>query len=276
MNAAKRGKTVFEIFMNIVALVMIYPTFYVLINAFKPGAEIASNPVGLPSHWTLDNFATVLGTTGAGGFTFLSSMMFTALLCLGSVVGIVLFASMAAYMLVRDKSRTSRRLFYFFAFFIVIPFQVIMVPLVALATDLNIKDPIGLIVMYWGLGIPSGVFMFHGFIKTVPESLDESAAMDGAGAFVTFFRIIFPLMMPIVTTIVILNTLWVWNDFLLPYITLRKGTLVLFQFNFFRSFSQDNGALTASLVMTATPVIVLFLSLQKFIIKGVSAGAVKG
>ncbi len=272
----RAGAIAFEVFMILVAAVFIYPAVFVLINAFKPGAEIVVNPLWPSLKPTAANFLRVLTTEGAGGVTFVRSMANTAFLCLASVLGILLMSSMAAWKLVRSGGKIANALYYFFAFFIVIPFQIIMVPLVVLATDLRFKDHLGLILMYWGLGAPSAVFMFHGFIKGIPVALEESAAIDGAGPYRTFFTIVLPMLGPIITTIAILNTLWVWNDFLLPYIILRKGTLVLFQFNFFGQFTQDYGALTASLVMTATPVVILYVLLQKYIVKGITAGAVKG
>ncbi len=272
----RAGTIAFAELMIVVAAVFIYPAGFVLINAFKPGAEIVVNPLWPSLKPTGANFLRVLTTEGAGGVTFVRSMANTAFLCLSSVLGILLMSSMAAWKLVRSGGKIANALYYFFAFFIVIPFQIIMVPLVVLATDLRFKDHLGLILMYWGLGAPSAVFMFHGFIKGIPVALEESAAIDGAGPYRTFFTIVLPMLGPIITTIAILNTLWVWNDFLLPYIILRKGTLVLFQFNFFGQFTQDYGALTASLVMTATPVVILYVLLQKYIVKGITAGAVKG
>jgi raffinose/stachyose/melibiose transport system permease protein len=278
-NAVTRSKTglaVFEAFMILLALAFIFPTLYVLVNAFKSTQEIVLNPVGLPSHWTLDNFANVLTREGAGGYTFFSSLWNTVILTAFSVAGVVVLSAMAAYALVRNKTRTSGAVFSMFTFFLVIPFQVIMVPLVVLATDLGSQGVLGLVVMYWGLGVPGAIFMYHGFIKSVPLSLEESASMDGAGQWTVFFRIVFPLLTPITATVGILDILWVWNDFLLPYIVLRQGTLVLFQFNFFGQFTNDFGALTASLVLSAAPVLVLYFSLQKYIVKGIAAGAVKG
>jgi raffinose/stachyose/melibiose transport system permease protein len=276
VKGRKTGLILLEAFMILAAAAFIYPAFYVVANAFKTTAEIDVNPAGFPQHPTLGNFALVWKTEGAGGVTFPKALFNTIILTIGSVAGIILFGSMAAYILVRTKSRASSFFFYLFAFFLVIPFQIIMVPLVVLATDLNFSDQFGLIVMYLGLGAPTAIFMVHGFIKGVPLSLEESASIDGAGPFRIFFQIVFPLMAPITATIAVLDVLWVWNDFLLPYIILRKGTLVLFQFNFFGAFTQNYGALTASLVMTATPVVILYLCLQKYIIKGIAAGAVKG
>jgi len=276
VNRSKLGLLVFELLMIVLALLFIFPTLYVLINAFKPTQEIVLNPVGLPQHWTLDNFANVLTREGAGGFTFLSSLWNTVALTAFSVAGVVFFSALASYALVRNKTRTSGALFSFFTFFLVIPFQVIMVPLVVLATDFGSQGVWGLVAMYWGLGVPGAIFMYHGFIKSVPVSLEESAAIDGAGQWKIFFRIVFPLLTPITATVGILDILWVWNDFLLPYIVLRQGTLVLFQFNFFGQFTNDFGALTASLVLSATPVLILYFALQKYIVKGIAAGAVKG
>jgi len=276
MTPAKTRLILFEIFMILLALAFIFPTIYVFINAFKGTQEIVLNPVGLPEHWTLDNFRNVLTREGAGGFTFFSSLWNTVVLTLFSVLGVVLLSSLAAYGLVRNKNRSSGTVFSVFTFFLVIPFQVIMVPLVVLATDLGSQGTLGLVIMYWGLGVPGAIFMYHGFIKSVPLSLEESASIDGAGQWTIFFRIVFPLLTPITATVGILNILWVWNDFLLPYIILRQGTLVLFQFNFFGQFTNDFGALTASLVLSSTPVLILYFALQKYIVRGIAAGAVKG
>ena len=270
------GRIVLEVFMILAALIFIYPAVFVLINAFKPDAEITTNPIGLPSAFTFNNFQRVLTASG-DGVTFYKALFNTLTLAVFSVSGILLFSSMAAWALVRNKSKLSGFLFVFFAFFLVIPFQVIMVPLVVLATDMKSMSLFGLVLMYLGLGVPTGVFFYHGFIKGVPATLEESASIDGAGPFRTFFQVVFPLLTSITVTVGILQIVWVWNDFLLPFIILKKGTLVLFQFsNFTGTFSTDYGGQTASLVLTATPVIILFLSLQKYYIKGIAAGAVKG
>lgn len=276
LRARRVGLGFLEAFMIVVALAFIYPVIYVFINAFKSTQEIVLNPAGLPTHATLENFKKVLETEGSGGVSFVQSLVNTVILTLSTVALILLFSSLCAYKLVRMKSWVSTFIYFAFAFFLVIPFQTIMVPLVVLATDLRFKDIYGLILINVGLGTPIAVFMYHGFIKGVPVALEESAAIDGAGPFRMFFQIVFPLLGPITATIGILDVLWVWNDFLLPYIILRKGTLVLFQYNFFGTFTKDYGALTASLVMTATPVIIMYIALQKNIVKGIAAGAVKG
>ncbi len=272
----KIGIVAFEIAMILVAVAFIYPAVYVLINTVKSTQEIQLDPVGFPKTPTLENFVRVWTTEGAGGVRFADALLNTAILTVLSVILVILVSSMCAYMLVRTKTRTSSGIFFLFAFFMMIPFQTIMVPLVVLATDLRFDDIFGLVLIYVGLGAPTAMFMYHGFIKSVPVSLEESAAIDGAGTYRIFFSIVFPMLSSITVTIGILDTLWIWNDFLLPFIILRKGTLNLFQYNFFGAFTKDYGALTASLAMTATPVIIMYVSLQKYIIKGIAAGAVKG
>jgi raffinose/stachyose/melibiose transport system permease protein len=263
---------IFELVMIGVAFIFIY----VFLNSFKTTSEIVLNPTSFPLSITFDNFIKVWTTKGAGGITFPMAVINTVLITGLSVAGILLISAMAAYILVRTKTRTSGFFFMMFAFFLVIPFQVIMVPLFVMAADMQLKGISGLVLIYLGLGTPLAILMYHGFIKNVPVSLEESASIDGAGRWRIFFHIVLPLLNPITVTIAILDIIWVWNDFLLPYIILRQGTLVLFQFNFFGQFTQDFGALTASLVMTSIPVVVLYISLQRFILRGITAGAEKG
>jgi raffinose/stachyose/melibiose transport system permease protein len=272
----KPGLIIFEILMILLAVIFIYPVIYVFMNSFKTTSEIILNPTGFPLKITFDNFIKVWNTKGAGGITFPMAVFNTVVITGLSVTGILFISSMAAYILVRTKTRASSFIFMMFAFFLVIPFQVIMVPLVVMATDMNLKGISGIVLMYLGLGTPLAILMYHGFIKNIPASLEEAASIDGAGRWRIFFNIVLPLLNPITVTVAILDIIWVWNDFLLPYIILRQGTLVLFQFNFFGQFTQDFGALTASLVMTSIPVVALYIGLQKFILKGITAGAEKG
>jgi len=145
-----------------------------------------------------------------------------------------------------------------------------------LAADLHLTNLQGIILLYWGLGAPTAIFMYHGFVKGVPRELEESAAMDGAGQFYIFFKIVFPLLTPITASIVILDALWIWNDFLLPLVIVKNGTLQLEQMAFHGQFLKEYGPMTASLVLSALPIVIFYLFLQKYIIKGIAAGAVKG
>jgi raffinose/stachyose/melibiose transport system permease protein len=262
---------IFEVFMVLAALGFIYPAVFVLNNAVKPEAEITLHPIAPPSRLELGNF-----TKAWIEMSFPRTLANTFLITLLGVAGILLSSSMAAYMLARTVNRLSWLLYMLFAFALVIPFQIIMVPIVVLATDMELTSIWGIIPMYWGLGAPLAVFMYHGFIKGVPRELEESAAIDGAGQFYTFFAIVFPLLTPITATIAILDALWIWNDFLLPLVIVRKGTLQLEQMRFYGQFLKEYGPMAASLVLSATPIVVFYLALQKYIVRGIASGAVKG
>lgn len=260
-----------EAFMIIFAILYIYPAFFVLISALKPDAEIMLKPLAFPTKLYMANFVKAWKA-----MEFPRVVATTFLITAAGVLGIVLTSSMAAWMLARTEKRYSWLIYSIFAFALVIPFQIIMVPLAVLASDLELTNPAGIVALYWGLGAPMAVFMYHGFIKSVPKELEESAAIDGAGTRYIFFRIVFPLLKPITATIAILDALWIWNDFLLPLLVIKQGTIQLAQMQFYGQFLKEYGPLTASLVLSATPIILFYLALQKYIIKGIAAGAVKG
>ncbi len=275
MSPARRRRSkalwVLEIVMIAAAIVYLYPALFVLNNAVKPEADIKLHPISPPTTVTFANFAKAWTE-----MKFLSTLANTALITVFGVAGIILVSSMAAWKLARTFGRLSWFLYLLFAFAMVIPFQIIMVPIVGLSTDLNLASILGIIPMYWGIGAPLAVFMYHGFVKGVPRELEEAASIDGAGQFFAFFRVVFPLLKPITATILILDALWLWNDFLLPLVVVRQGTLQLEQLQFYGMFLREYGPAAASLILSAAPIIVLYLLLQKYIIKGIAAGAVKG
>ncbi|MFI5368171.1 MAG: carbohydrate ABC transporter permease [Spirochaetia bacterium] len=257
--------------MILVAFIWIYPALFVLTNAVKPEADIKLHPVNLPSRLTLENFVKAWTE-----MRFPHALLNTAIITVFGVAGIVLVSSMAAWKLARTFGRLSWLLYLLFAFAMVIPFQIVMVPIVGLSTDLKLATIWGIIPMYWGLGAPLSVFMYHGFVKGVPRELEEAAAIDGGGQFFVFFRVVFPLMKPITATIVILDALWLWNDFLLPLIVVKAGTLQLEQLHFYGMFLREYGPSAASLILSATPIVILYLALQKYIIKGDRLGRGEG
>ena len=212
--------------------------------------------------------------------TFPRVFLNTLIVTVFSVLGIIISSSMAAYALVRTKNKISWIIFLIFTFSMVVPFQAIMIPLVETAKVMGLKNSLfGLILIYIGLGSPLAIFMYHGFIKGIPIELEESASIDGAGQFRIFFQIIFPLLKPITATIVILNVLWIWNDFLLPLIILQAEnikTIQLKQYSFFGAFHSEYGMALASLIISASPIVIFYLLMQKYIIKGITSGAVKG
>jgi raffinose/stachyose/melibiose transport system permease protein len=266
-------KFVAEIIMIALALLFISPLY--LVNAFKGYDEVLTSTAALPKAFNFDNFVTVWEQ-----LNFPVVFMNTAIITVVSVAGILLISSMAAHRLVRSPGKVSSIIFFLIVSAMIIPFQTMMIPLVKVASNFNMIDSIpGLVMMYFGFGVPLAVFLYHGFIKGIPVELEEAAAIDGAGPFRTFFRIVFPLLTPITVTIGILHTLWIWNDFLLPYLMLgspEKQTISLASYIYFGQYMTQWNYALAALTLAIIPVIILYLFLQRFIIEGIAAGAVKG
>lgn len=268
----KHPMFIIQITMFIIALLFLFPVFLVLINSFKTDAQIVLNPISLPTTINLTNFIRAWEATNFP-VVFHNTLTITVL----STSGIILVSSMAAYILVRTKNKISWFIYFLFVFNMVVPFQTIMIPLNVTATNLNLKSVLGIIPIYIGLLCPLAIFMYHGFIKSVPIQIEESASIDGASVLTIFFKLVFPLLKPVHATVAIIEVLWVWNDFLLPLIILpSESTIQLAQYVFFGMFRQQFSLAMASLIISASPVIIFFLLMQKYIIKGVSAGAVKG
>lgn len=254
------------------AVIFLFPAWITLLNSFKSDAQIVANPLAFPQAAKFKNYIAAWQA-----MNFPSVLWNTFIITGGSTLGIILVSSMAAYWLVRSKTRLSWLLFLGFTFSMVVPFQTIMVPLVQTAKAYGLQSIAGIIPIYIGLGCPLAIFIYHGFLKGIPVEIDESAAIDGANPLRTFFQLIFPLLKPVTATIAILDVLWIWNDFLLPLIILPKqSTLQLAQYGFFSLFKREYSLAMASLVLSALPVVVFYLAMQKYIVKGLSAGAVKG
>lgn len=263
-------KAVFWIII-VFSLFFFYPMLYVIINSLRESADITRFPTGFPGSLYVGNYVKAWKE-----MEFPKVFFNTFVITSAGVLGIILTSSMCAYMLARTDTRLSWIIYSIFTFALVIPFQIIMVPIAVLASDFNLTSISGIIPMYWGLGCPTAIFMFHGFVKSVPRELEESAAIDGAGRFYTFFVIVLPLLRTIIATIAVIDALWLWNDFLLPLLVVREGTIQLAQMRFNGQFLKDYGAMTASLTISSLPIILFYLFLQKYIIKGIAAGAVKG
>lgn len=271
ISERKAKETALTVSLIVFAIFFIYPLFFVIVNSFRPNADIIINPTGVPVKIFIGNYVQAWKE-----MQFPRVFLNTLLVTVFGTGGIILFSAMCAYGLVRNNFKLSTILYAVFAFALVIPFQIIMVTLGVLASDLHLMSVPGLIPMYWGLGCPTAIFMFHGFIKSVPKELEESASIDGAGKFYIFFRIVFPLIKTIIATIAVIDALWIWNDFLLPLIVAKQGTIQLAQMRFNGQFMKDYGPMCASLTISSIPIIAFYLGLQKYIIKGIAAGAVKG
>ncbi|MGE5581234.1 MAG: carbohydrate ABC transporter permease [Bacillota bacterium] len=248
------------------------PFLLVLLNTFKSNTGLISNPLALPEKLDFSNYIIAFKS-----MNFVFAFFNTLIITVCSVGLIVLISAMAAYIFVRKKWSF---IYYLMVASIFIPFQAIMIPLVTIYGSylhlMNSKWT--LIFLYLGFGVSFAVFLYHGFIKGIPLELEEAAMIDGCNRFQTFFKIVFSLLKPITTTIIILDMLWIWNDFLLPILVLQdtaNRTLQLSTYHFFGSYSVQYSLLMAGLVMTMIPAVVVYLLLQKHIIKGIMQGAIK-
>ena len=271
------SKVISYTLLTVFCVVFIAPILIVFYNSFKSRFYISSSPFELPNEETfagLENYFE--GIDKIGFFSaFGWSLFITAL----SVVVIVLFTSMTAWYITRHKSRFSSILYYSFIFSMIVPFQMVMFTLTKTANMLSLDNPVGLVFIYLGFGSGLSIFMFTGFIKSIPKEIEEAAMIDGCSPLQTFFRVVFPVLKPTSITVAILNAMWVWNDYLLPYLLIGseyKTIPIAVQYLKGGYGSIDMGAMMAMLVLAIIPIILFYLFSQKYIIKGVVAGAVKG
>ena len=258
-------------------LLFVLPIVIVLMNSFKGQFYITSEPFRLPNADTfvgLDNYIN-----GIRKIEFFEAFGYSLFITVASVLLIVLGTSMTAWYLVRAKSRFASFLYYIFVFSMIVPFQMVMFTMSKVANTLNLENPLGIVVLYLGFGAGLSVFMFGGFVRGIPRAVEEAAEIDGCTPLSMFFRIMFPLLKPITVTVAVLNAMWIWNDYLLPYLVIgsKYRTIpVAVQYLQGGYGSRDMGALMAMLILAIIPIIVFYAAAQKSIIKGVIAGAVKG
>jgi raffinose/stachyose/melibiose transport system permease protein len=243
-------------------------------NSLKPFAEILTNTSALPKVLMFDNYVNAFEK-----LDFLTVFKNSLIITIGSNIVLVIFCSMAAYMLVRTKKKISNIIFMTFVAAMIIPFQSLMIPLIKTAGNLGLLNSIwGLVFMYLGFGSGMTIFLYHGFIKGIPLELEEAAIIDGCSRFGVFWRIVFPLLKPITVTIVILNSLWIWNDFLLPSLVLQNPelrTIPLATFFFFGQYTKQWDLALAALVIGIIPLLIFFFTMQKHIIQGITSGSIK-
>jgi len=270
-----RGIGVIDGILILLALVVLFPLAMSLMNSLKSNGEIINNIMSWPKDLLFSNYAVAFEKTN-----FLRSFMNTLVVAGVGVVGIVLFAYMAGYKLSRTKGRLSTAFFSLFVFAMLIPFHSIMITLTKVAKTLGVQgSTLGLGVIYVGLGVPMAVFLYHGFVKSIPLELDEAARIDGCGEHRFFFTIVSPLLVPITSTVVILNTLWIWNDFLLPLLMLTDSdhyTILLSTNMLFGQYNNNDwSSILATLILAMLPMILLYVFFQKYITKGLVDGALK-
>ncbi|URJ60212.1 carbohydrate ABC transporter permease [Paenibacillus polymyxa] len=276
MQRSRTGRILLEAGMIVLSLLFLYPLFLAINNSFKSFAEVMTDVIALPKQLSLDNYVYVWKFIDYPRL-FLNNTIITVV----GLAGIVLISSIAAYKLARTKSKWSSVIYMLCIIPMLIPFQSIMLTVLRLAKDLNLADSTwGLGLLYWGFGAPLAVFIYHGFVKGIPAEIDESAKIDGASGFRLFFSVIFPLLKSVTATIVIIDVMWIWNDFLLPLLMVNGSpstkTLTLAAYTFVGQYTSDWQYAMTAMVMAVLPSIIVFIFLQKYIVKGVVAGAVKG
>ena len=278
MKRRRTGGMFATIIFSFVSILYLAPLFIVLINSFKKKAFINLEPFKLPTEKNfigLENF-----TTAIENYDFLMSVVWTVVMTVGSVLVILICTSMFAWFITRVNNRATKLLYLLCVFSMVVPFQMVMFTLSLVTDRLRLGTPWGLIIIYLGFGAGLAVFMFCGFVKSIPVEIEEAAMIDGCTPLRTFFSVVLPIMKPTYISVGILETMWIWNDFLLPYLTLDLNKFSTIPITIQRmqgSYGRvDMGAIMASLVMAIIPIVIFYLVCQKHIIKGVAAGAVKG
>lgn len=279
MKKSKRvGNNVIFFVLLTLSVLFLVPIIIVIINSFKSRIYISSQPLKLPNAETfvaLENY--INGVTSSDFFSaFLRSLFITVV----SVILIVLFASMAAWYFVRSNSKITKGIYYMLVFSMIVPFQMVMYTMTYVTNRANLDNVFGITFVYLGFGAGLSVFMLCGFIKSIPLEIEEAAMIDGASPIQAFFTVVFPMLKPTAITVAILNTMWIWNDYLLPYLVLgsdKKTIPVAIQLAMQGAYgSTDYGGFMAMLVLAIVPIIIFYIFCQKYIIKGVVAGAVKG
>lgn len=271
-------KAGYYVLLCVIAAFFLLPIGIVLINSFKNRFLIMSEPFKLPTSESfvgIDNY--VSGIKSSGYFSAFGRSVFVTVF---SVSAIVLFSSMTAWYITRVDKIWTKILYYAFVFSMIVPFQMVMYTLTYIAVKINFANPIGIIAVYLGFGAGLSVFMFSGFIKGIPREIEEAAKIDGCNPVQTFFKVVFPILKPTTVTVGILNAMWIWNDYLLPYLILGskyKTVPVAVQLTMQGAYgSIDWGGFMAMLTLSIIPIVLLYIFVQRYIIEGVISGAVKG
>lgn len=267
------GKVVSYIVLILLGILFIAPILILLNSSFKTLPEIYIDVLALPKQFSFNNYAKAIQQ-----LDFFTSFTNSFVITLSSVILILITSSMAAWVLVRYKNRWSNFFFVLFSAALLIPFQCVMLPLIDMMSNIGLMNRPGLVFMYVGFGSSMSIILFHGFIKNVPLELEEAATIDGCGMFRCFFSIVLPLLKGIFVTVATINIMWIWNDFLLPQLTINKAgwqTIPLKTYMFFGQFTKKWDLATAGLILGMIPIMIFYLLAQKYIVQGVTDGAIK-
>ena len=274
------GRRVLTDFFVVLCLAWLIPIFAVLINSFKANAYVNLDPFALPSSESFVGFTNYIKGMTFGNYPFLKSVSYSLFITVVSVALILLFCSMSAWYIARVNSLGSRIFYYLCLFSMIVPFQMVMFTLTFTADKLKLNTPFTIPIVYLGFGAGLAIFMFLGFVKGLPKEIEEAAAIDGCGPLRTFFLVVLPMLKPTMISVGILELMWVWNDYLLPYLVLdrTKFMTIPIHVQYLKGSygSVDLGATMAVIMLSIIPIILVYIFCQKHIIKGVAAGAVKG
>ena len=279
-NKNTPGKIFLTVFLSVVSVVYVMPIIIILINSFKSKTAISASPFSFPNADSFYGFKNYIEGMTFGNFPFWISVACSLFITVGGVFLILFCTSMSAWYISRVNSVFCKVVYYFCVFSMVVPFQMVMYTLSKTADTLKLNTPWGILIVYLGFGAGLAIFMFTGFVKSIPIEIEEAAGIDGAGPLRTFFGVVLPIMKPTFISVGILETMWIWNDYLLPYLVLdiKKYRTIPIHIQYLNgSYGQtDIGAIMALIVLSIIPIVIFYFACQKHIIEGVVAGAVKG
>lgn len=261
------------VFALVLVVIWVFPFALIVLNPFKTRIEILDNPLSPPTSLGIENFEVAWER-----MNFVTSLLNSLIITVGSGVLLVIFPAMFGYFLARFDYRTNRVLFALIISSMTIPFQALMIPFVSIYGQLDmLNSKTYLMFFYLGFGTALSTFLYHGFVKSIPISVEEAAIIDGASRFQVFWRVVFPMLKPVTATVIVLNALWIWNDFLLPSLVLFQSdrTLPLETYTFFGTYTAELGLAMAGLVLATAPILVFYVIMQRHIVSGVTSGSVK-
>lgn len=274
------GSTILTVVFALISVIYIMPIIEVLINSFKSNAYVNMDTFALPNEDSFVGLANYIKGMTFGNYPFLKSAGYSFFITILSAILILLCTSMTAWYIARVNSTFANIMYFLCVFSMIVPFQMVMFTLAATADNLRLNSPWTIPIVYLGFGAGLAVFMFTGFVKGLPLEIEEAAAIDGCGPFVTFFQVVMPMLKPTMISVGILEVMWIWNDYLLPYLVLDRKyyRTIPIHIQYLKGSygTVDLGATMAIIMLSILPIIILYLSCQKYIIKGVAAGAVKG
>ena len=280
LAAERRRKTTLSVVLAVICIIYVLPVLTVVINSFKVNTFVKTDTFAIPTGEMWAGFANFIKGMTFGNYPFWNSVKYSVVITVLSTALIILFTSMAAWYIARVNSLLCKVIYYLCVFSMVVPFQMVMFTLSKTADSLHLNTPWTIPIVYLGFGAGLAIFMFSGFVKSIPIEIEEAADVDGAGPLKTFFSVVLPIMKPTFISVAILETMWIWNDYLLPYLVLdgKLYRTIPIHMQFLNgSYGQtDNGAIMALVVLSIVPIVIFYFACQKYIIEGVVSGAVKG